>query len=375
MAIHLPYGGSSIHRTIGCNGWVKKSQGIPPRPAGSAAIDGSMYHEVMERCQRDGVTPEQCLGLVYSEDGATRVFAEDDLDLAEIAYNATNKLLDDLDIDVMMVEPFVQLIIGKAGGSIDVLGLSADGKTLLVLDYKFGSVRVSATNNAQLSFYALAAQQDRKTRDLFKLVESVECVIVQPQAKGVVSRWAFSAGFLEGFHKEVLSAMDGTAITPGSHCKYCPAEPYCPEKRAAVMGANLLGTQEREEVQAGADMIVEVETWLKSMKAEVYLQLVRGVPIKGWKVVAKRPTTRWVDETAAREYLKDKRVAAKSVVRPAALLTPIQVGKILHKKGRDLDLSEFIISESSGTTMAAEDDSREAVLASDVQGHLAEMME
>jgi|TARA_R110000737_G_scaffold134703_2_gene166012 hypothetical protein len=66
---HLPYGGSTAHRTLACPGWFKKSENLPSRPAGPAAIEGSMHHKVMERCFRDEVTPEQCLGLIYEEPG------------------------------------------------------------------------------------------------------------------------------------------------------------------------------------------------------------------------------------------------------------------------------------------------------------------
>ena len=69
MTIHLPYGGSSARRDIFCPGNKKKSENLPSRPAGPAAIEGSMHHKVMERCFRDEITPEQCLGLIYEEPG------------------------------------------------------------------------------------------------------------------------------------------------------------------------------------------------------------------------------------------------------------------------------------------------------------------
>jgi hypothetical protein len=90
--------------------------------------------------------------------------------------------------------------------------------------------------------------------------------------------------------------------------------------------------------------------------------------------VQKRPTTKWTDEAGARAFLKSKRIAAKTITKPAATMTPIQVAEVLRKKGREYDLSSFIISESSGTTIAVEDDQREAVIVGDVQGELKKMM-
>ena len=51
------------------------------------------------------------------------VFSEDTAWLAEVAQAAAETLLDDLDIDELVVEPFVEIIPDYAGGSIDLLGL------------------------------------------------------------------------------------------------------------------------------------------------------------------------------------------------------------------------------------------------------------
>ncbi len=379
--IHLPIGGSSFDRTINCPAWIKKSENIPRRPAGQAAIDGSMHHEVQELCQKDAITPEDVLirGLSYTEDGARRDYCTDDLDLANIAYDATNALLDELDIDELEIEPFVQLIVGEAGGSIDLLGLSADERTVLVLDYKFGRHPVNAKENNQLKFYGLCAREDERTRDLFAKAKNIVYAIIQPQVKGVVSQYSYTISDLDEFHEKALLAIGATkkdtpTVVPGKHCKYCPAEPYCEAKRTRVMATNLLGARLQEDLQAAADIVEEVEDWVKSIHEEMYLQMNRGVPLTGWKIVEKRPSVKWIDADAARAFFKEKRVTARDITNPAALRTPKQVQDYLKKKGRDLDLSEFIVSKSSGTTLAPEGDSREAVVVSDVQGHLKEIM-
>lgn len=372
--IHLTYGGSTAERTLACPGWVKKSEGIPRRPAGQAAIDGSMHHEVMEKCQRDDVTPGECLGLSYREGDVIRVFTVDDLPLSEIAYAATNRLLDELDIDQIEVEPFVQLEPGVAGGSIDLLGLSADGKTLLVLDYKFGRVKVEVENNNQLKFYTISAEFDNKTADMFKNVERVVFAVIQPQASPDAHTWVWDAPDFAAFEKEVRDAMASVEINPGPHCNWCPAEPYCAAKRSSVMASNLLSKDLQGDLQASADMITEVEDWLKAVREEVYLQASRGVPITGWKIVDKRHQRKWVDEAAAMKALMKTKKLTKKELNKTTMLTPAQVETLVKKKEVNIDLSSFIKSESSGTTLAPESDKRDAVMVSDVQGHLAELM-
>jgi hypothetical protein len=377
MAIHLPYGGSSAHRTIGCPGWLKKSENLPPRPAGAAAIEGSMHHQVMEHAVRATLTPEDFIGMVYAEPGTdiTRTYTVDDVDLTNIAFHATHTLLDDLDIDIIEVEPFVQLVPGVAGGSIDLLGLSSDETTLLIADYKFGSVAVPVEESPNLALYAISARHDSFTADLFDKVERIVFAIIQPRVTGVVKTWETNTVFLELFEARFKQAMELDHLSPGAWCNWCPAAPYCEAKRGQVMAANLLSKDKQDELNAAAAMVTEIETWVKAVKEEIYLQMIRGVPVDGWKVVQKRPTTKWTDEAGARAFLKSKRIAAKSITKPAATMTPIQVAEVLRKKGHAYDLSNFIVSESSGTTAATLDDQRDAVIVGDVQGELKDMME
>lgn len=366
---HLRYGGSTAARTYACPGWVEQSKDIPKRPAGQAAIDGSMHHEVMERCQRDEVTPEQCLGLIYKEDGVTREFTEDDLDLSNIAYNAANAVMDTLDIDELLVEPFLQIIEGEAGGSIDLLGLSADKKTLMVLDYKFGRKKVKAIKNAQLMFYALCAMRDAQTSDMFKHLVDIQCVIIQPYNKTAVDRWRTNTSTVNTFAFGLdFTGTGGTKA--GDHCEWCPAAPYCDTKRRAVHEATLLEPKTHNKLIVSAAMVVEVEDWLKSTKEEMYLQMCRGVSVTGWKIVQKRCTRKWVDEDKAAKGIK----LPKKDMFKTTMLTPAAMEKVVKKKKVKIDLDEFIISVSPGTTIATDDDSREAVIVSDVQGELKEMM-
>ena len=101
---HLPVGGSTATRTLNCPGWIEKSKGIPRRPAGQAALNGSMHHEVQQMCREQSKAPADFIGHVYTEDTTALVFGDDDLDLSQIAFDATETLLNDLDIDEMMIE-------------------------------------------------------------------------------------------------------------------------------------------------------------------------------------------------------------------------------------------------------------------------------
>ena len=373
---HLPYGGSSAKRQIMCPGSLAKSEGIAPRPAGEAAITGSMHHEVQEKCRREDKVPNQMLGHPYIEGGVTRTFEPDDLDLADIMYAATDRVLNDYDIDEFEIEPFVEFIPGVSGGSIDLLGLSEDHKTILIHDYKTGTSKVPVEGSEQHGVYALASRVDSKTKDMWSDVERVIFVIVQPRIKGVVFQWETDIAWLDKFEKTYRKAMTLTTINPCSHCKYCPAEPFCEEKRLNIVAANLLGARHQDELNAAAAMVVEVLDWCKSIQEEMYLQMLRGVPVPGWKIVNKRATRKWV-EGHQFDDLTDGLISAGldlDDLYNEVRKTPPQMEKVLKKSKVDFDLNEFIVSISPGTTIATDDDSREAVIVSDVQGELKKMM-
>lgn len=370
---HLKYGGSTAARTLACAGWIKASKDIPKSPPGDAAITGSMHHEVMERCQRDGVEPKQCLGLVYKEKETTREFTEDDLTLSEIAYQATNTVLEELDIDELEIEPFVQLIEDEAGGYVDLLGLSEDRHTLMILDYKFGRGKVDVEESAQHALYAVSSRADKKTKDLWEQVKDIVFVIIQPQLKGGVFTWHTDLKWLKDFKNNFVIAMGSDELHSGSHCKWCPAAPYCPVKRADVIGAKKLGARIKKELQEGADILGEVEDWVNSMKQELFTQLTRGVSIKGWKIVEKKPTRKWIDEKEAEQTLIEARIR-KSIFTRTKLLTAVQTITAFKKNDIDFDLDKLIEVKSAGTTLAPEHDDRDAVEVNGVPDNLKKLV-
>jgi hypothetical protein len=67
-------------------------------------------------------------------------------------------------------------------------------------------------------------------------------------------------------------------------------------------------------------------------------------------------------------------VAAKHITNPAALRTPTQVLAALKQMKKCVDIEAFFETKSSGTTLAQEDDSREAVITSDIPDNLAALV-
>lgn len=294
-----------------------------------------------------------------------RTFETADLEMANLLYTAAEDIMDKLDITEVMVEPFVQLVPDSVGGSIDLLGISADCKTAMILDYKTGRHRVSAKDNAQLNLYAASAMADPLTAALFKQVKKIVFVIVQPPVKHAAQTWETTPKKVEAFAKKFIKATEKTTLHPGKHCDWCPAAPTCAVKRAHVVASAQLGGRVLEELQASADVIVEVEEWVNATKQEMYIQMQKGAALKGWKVVAKVAKRKWIDPAAALKVLKGYDISEGDIFAQVMVSAP-QMEKILKAQKREIDFLDPLVEKvSSGTTMAQEDDSRPAVVASE----------
>lgn len=125
----------------------------------------------------------------------------------------------------------------------DTLALSADGEGVFVSDYKSGARidRVTpAARNPQLLLGALAA-----SRAYGRTSASVAIIHIDENGEPWFDRATFDEWTLDAFASEVRRVahevqhardLIASGIMPdtnaGSHCRYCPAYVYCPEKIA-----------------------------------------------------------------------------------------------------------------------------------------------
>jgi hypothetical protein len=246
-------------------------------------------------------------------------------------------------------------------GSTDLLGRK--GKRAIVLDWKFGDgVSVDAVENPQLLFYAAAAMRTPAAQWIFEGVEEIECIIVQPPA---MRRWVTTPERVKQFEVELARAVRESSwpnptMQTGDHCRWCTAKPICPEMTGAaeralkVQLAALPAEQIAMQLQQ-ADML---EDYVKNLRALAFQMLENGHPVPGYKLVAKRGTRQWVDEEKAKAFL------LKSLVEPykeLEVISPAQAEKLLKKIKIELP-ADLVVSISSGSTLATDDDARPAVL-------------
>jgi len=336
-------------------------QKVPPAPSSSYADEGTLLHEVIAEIMQDGIEPRKFIGREFNGITLTEELYGEKLLPALL-------LFEELDPDgemELMIETRVSFgqYLPDVFGSCDILGRI--GSRAFVVDWKFGDgVPVIAEENPQLLFYASAARRTEEAKWIFKDVDSIECVIIQP-TRGM-SRWVTTPDRLDRFERDLkravkIAGQPDAPLKAGAHCRFCAAKPICPILTGEVERAVVTTLQALDVDELGyyLHMAKRLEDWSKDLHKLAQQMLEKDIPVTGWKLVPKRATRQWVDEELAKvelfKHLKESDVIETSLISPAKAET-------LLKKQRIPLPADLVVSVSSGSTLAPEDDPRPAVL-------------
>jgi hypothetical protein len=278
-------------------------------------------------------------------------------------------LLDEVDPDKRM-EYEVETLVGFGDllpgvfGSTDLVGRIGD--RAIVLDWKFGDgVVVDAVENDQLMFYAAACMRTEEVKWAFEGVTEIECVIIQPP---MIKRWVTTKERVKQFEQTLVQAVKqaqspDAKLAAGDHCRWCAAKPVCPQMTGAVERALVTQLKEIDAATLGrylanADVL---EGWITDLRALAFQLLEKNIPVPGYKIVQKQARRQWADEAKAIAALHDMGVPRAELYSPEEIRSPAQIEKVLKKRKMALP-DDLVVSVSSGTTLASEDDPRPAVL-------------
>jgi hypothetical protein len=354
-------GGSTAKRVIACPGSVALVAQMPPKPSSKYADTGTLLHNTISEILEGRLTPEGAVGLYY--EGIVL-----DQDLLNNKLLPALMALDDIDPDKKM-EYACETVVGFGDVLPDVFG-SADllgriGDTAYVIDWKFGDgVAVDVEENPQLMFYAAAAMRTKEVQWVFEGATKIECVIVQPP---YVKRWETSPRRIQMFEHELVRAVKralqpDAELVSGDHCRWCAAKPICPLLTGAVDRALRSSVQALDvaSISAALEEAELLEHWIADLRALAFQMLEEGVAVPGYKLVPKRATRQWVNETAALDALRDLGVKENELME-TSMLSPAKVEKVLKKHKLELP-RDLVVSVSTGNTLAPENDPRPAVL-------------
>lgn len=369
--VHSTLGASAAYRWLACPGSVKLSANIPRKDT-EYSKEGTAAHALAELAFNAHLDPSNWLNEVVetvrvSENmvEAVRVYVEFLRDLEVQGY----ELMLEHRFDLSKLNPPAPMF-----GTSDCVAYHKGERKLIVADYKHGAgVAVDVDDSPQLKYYGLGALLQMSPMNR---VETVELIIVQPRAQhsgGPIRRWECDASHLLDFGGELVEGAhktmrDDAPLAAGKHCRFCPAQPMCPElhkqtqliavdefSSSPLMDPRLLTPAQLGDILEKADL---VEDWLRSVRQHVQSQLESGSNVPGWKLVPKRATRVWVDQERVVEYLKQKECLDTEEIFELKMKSPAAIEKIVGKKNLPADLVSAV---SSGYTLAPTSDPRPAV--------------
>ena len=402
---HSQFGGSIADRWMNCPGSVALCASVPELPESPYAAEGTRAHAIGAGCLAQGIHNAD---MVYGGEDVP-----DDMGPAvqvylDAVYEEMAKSTD--------AELYVETTFAFAGagdgtevyGSNDAIVYHPSLSRLVVFDYKHGvGVSVSAEDNAQLKFYAAGAYLSKPRWT----IKEVVLVIVQPRARdvdfaGAVKPWPMDPVELIDFASEVergvafakeaerVGGTTNTYLRAGSWCRWCDAAAVCPAKEAATLKAltldystiNIEAAQlptievlMNDKTAAGPERIAEIlrgievlTSWANQVREYAEAHMLAGnLEIPGWKVVEKIGRRKWAaGEQDIAQYAGLVFGLEDDDIRPRKLVTLTEFEKQLkaQKEAKDeIDafMLKFTIKESSGLTIAASTDRREAVNAAE----------
>ncbi len=352
-------GGSTAKRVIACPASVQMVAAMPPQINSEFASKGTLLHDTIADVLSDkpaGIGSRQFDNITLTQD------------MYDDKVGVALALLDEVDPHKVMEYEVEQLVsfgdfLPGVFGSTDLIGRIGD--RAIVLDWKFGDgVAVEAEENYQGLFYAAAGSMTEATKWAFAGATEVEIIIVQPPS---IKRWVTTPQRVESFKFELSEAVKqankpGARIQHGDHCRFCRAKPVCPKMTGAMERALRVSLENLNPDTIGAylknaDLL---EQWITDLRALSHQMLENGVAVPGYKLVAKRATRKWVDESKAAEALLLQNVP-RSDIYVEELLSPAQMEKVLKKRKMVLP-PDLTVAISSGTTVVPESDPRSPVV-------------
>ena len=380
-------GGSTAAQRIYCPGSYMLEKEVSKEVESSYAKEGTALHHCMEHVlnelEIDADLHDELVGKTFYGIEITAEHVDNKIIPALDAFDEICEKYGGLVGLMVEVKGTLEPMVPGAFGTVDVLAKMYDG-TLLVLDWKFGDgVPVSVIANLQLAFYAGCAlyNKDDAVRKLIYGDDpdtgktptmadfSIVFAIVQPR-RGVAAPhyavWETNSQWIGLFIRIAKDAYDqamkpNAQLQTGSHCRWCRAV-TCPLKNKQI-GEALTKKPESMDVISLAGALKtadELESWIKKVRARGHAELDNGVPIPGRKLVAKRSSRVYNDKKKAEGVLVRQLKTAKAY-EPRVLISPAQAQKKLGKDKYERLVSKHVSFVSSGTTMVAASDKRQAV--------------
>jgi hypothetical protein len=254
---------------------------------------------------------------------------------------------------------------GIIQGTADAIMYSSE--EAVVLDAKFGFVRVEPKDNPQLYLYAAGVVGELV--DLFdEPVRYVTLIIAQPNYEGVMEfrehrifvqdLWKWLAMKWSAVQKALardltLDASDERA------CRFCPGRANCTARTEHLVKLAQDDWREAHTLDDLLPLVTKVRNICKDLEAEAVRRLREGHIVPGFKLVESRSIRKW-GETAKPGVIADELGVETMSVVEMKLLSPAQLEKKFKTYGKEVT-AQYAVTPKGRPKLAPESDPRPPV--------------
>lgn len=338
---HSKFGPSKAHRWMVCSGSSRVAEDLESE---WAAL-GTKKHTVLD-CMFKG-SALLAGDIILTEAGEYEVTAEVLAQCQQVVdfvddYKATHpgwSVETETRVEIgHRVWPNV-FLKGECDGTVDAAAYCWD--ELLVLDAKFGWVKVYPRGNAQLYLYAAGLLEELSAYP----IKWVTVCIAQPDYSGemVFREHRMTREEVEQWTIDQLvaverAAADDPTLTPDDKaCQWCPARAYCPARLQWAEAAMLEGFSDIYSVSEMLEWVPRLKAIAKDIEQRAMRELNEGKDVRGWKLVESNSRRKWPDEdgqaTSAAKVLEAAELAGQGLspmLFEHNLKSPAEVEKVLY---------------------------------------------
>lgn len=385
---HSRFSASAAHRWGACPGSIALTEGAPDTTS-SAALAGTIGHEVADICLKQGLNAFQV--TVVTIDGVQHD-VPDDTQIAvnnyiEMLKSRGGTIMSEVQIDYAKL---LGVPAGEGFGTSDAVILLDNGD-IEIHDLKLGHKSVDPKGNPQLLLYAGGVAQTLEETTGEK-VEYATVGIYQPS----VSRFGITDGYtnkemmdeikeLKSAAKSAIHAIKlfkKSGPTPAFYedytrageeqCKWCKHAASCPTLLAATQEVVADCKSDDFDIVSSPSLIDDapvrrayesiglLKGFISAVEDEVYARALagRGAAVGVKFVSGKQGNRKWAAEDAAAQELLV--VLPPDTVYTKSLISPAVAEKALKKaKATSFDLASLVTRSAPSKTIAPLNDPRE----------------
>jgi hypothetical protein len=397
MTTHSTLSPSKRHRWGACPGSVREERAYPEERSGTAAIDGTHSHSLLDHCVKAGLAdPKPMIGIKMSDHDGEFIVDEGRAERVKVAIDyITEQSLGGL-VPVLAeqrVDPAWLLSRTDLGGTVDV---QIHGEVWEIIDYKDGMADAWDSAILQMEQYAVGALAGLKIPvNLPYPMQTVRLTVIQPKLalKGMpavrsqdytVERMLNEVAKTIVLQAAATDAPDAPLVPGEKQCRYCKHKGSC----AALAGQALsvidagdlsVSAADKDPTKMSDDQIVRIleaaplmRQLIDGVEKEAQTRLENGATIPGLKLVLGKGARSWKLPEAEMAEKLVKMGIPKGEVYEEKLVSPAKAEKLKWKKrdGTEVQLTprqlatmdkEYVVKTTGKPTLALASDSRAAV--------------